>query len=420
MNVVYDISVLGRGYYVQRARTGVARVVYNLAAALLGLIPTQLHLSASNTLRDHLATRHFLASGAMPGTPRLMEPSSPAGRALLSALAAIYPQPSSPRFLQRIFELATVAPNHWFKNPSSVSLGTTSVYHSPFYPFPGQTNGVAGLSRFITIHDLIPILHPQYFQMREDHLIHRIIACIRPDDWVLTTSESTKRDIYNHTQIPPERIFVTHLAASKCFQPTEDATEIEAALQRLTIPPAPYILSVSTLEPRKNIERTIRCFLNLVQQQQITELNLVLAGPKGWDFERIFQTIATAPGLRERVIVTGFVSDRDLALLYGGAIMFVYPSYYEGFGLPPLEAMQCGTPVITSNTSSLPEIVGPAALMVDPTDDDALSAAMHQLYSDPEQRERLASAGLARANDFSWQRCAQLTLQAYRNARASQ
>ena len=147
-----------------------------------------------------------------------------------------------------------------------------------------------------------------------------------------------------------------------------------------------------------------------------SHLNLVLVGTKGWDFDRIFKEIEGAKELSGRIITTGFVPDGDLAPLYSAAMMFVYPSLYEGFGLPPLEAMQCGVPVVTSNTSSLPEVVGDAGIMVSPKDGEALSQAMLDLYRDGKKRTALSAQGLLRSKLFSWKKCADQTVEAYRRA----
>ncbi len=176
-------------------------------------------------------------------------------------------------------------------------------------------------------------------------------------------------------------------------------------LKKYNIPTeSKHLLSVSTLEPRKNIERTIRAFLTLIQQEHINDLNLVLVGTKGWQFDGIFEEIKSNPALKKRIITTGFVTDEDLAALYSSAIGFVYPSIYEGFGLPPLEAMQCGTPVISSTKSSIPEVVGDAGILVEPTDETAISAAMLNFYQNENLRNELSKKALLQAAKFSWQR----------------
>ena len=145
-------------------------------------------------------------------------------------------------------------------------------------------------------------------------------------------------------------------------------------------------------------------------------MNLVLVGGKGWHDDKIFHALELQNDLRGRIIVTGFAPDADLSPLYSGALAFVYPSLYEGFGLPPLEAMQCGTPVITSDNSALPEVVGDAGIMVNARDEDALCAAMWQLYAHPARCNDLSAKSLQRAEQFSWEKCRALTIEAYRFA----
>jgi glycosyltransferase involved in cell wall biosynthesis len=175
---------------------------------------------------------------------------------------------------------------------------------------------------------------------------------------------------------------------------------------------------VNTLEPRKNTERVVRAFTRLVREQRDDDLMLVLVGAEGWLRDGITAALADAGPVRARIIVTGYVSDHDMAPLYSGALGFVYPSLYEGFGLPVLEAMQCGTPVITSNTSSLPEVVAGAATMVAPTDPDGLCQAMHRLATDGALRATLSAKGRERAALFTWDRCTQQVLSGYEVALA--
>jgi glycosyltransferase involved in cell wall biosynthesis len=222
----------------------------------------------------------------------------------------------------------------------------------------------------------------------------------------ICVSEATKNDLCEATGISPERVSVVHLAASKeVFYKETDKSKIEKILKKYNISTeSKHLLSVSTLEPRKNIERTIRAFLKLIQQEHIKDLNLVLVGTKGWQFTSIFDEIKSNPALKERIITTGFVADEDLAALYSSAIGFVYPSLYEGFGLPPLEAMQCGTPVISSTKSSIPEVVGNAGILVEPTDETCISAAMLEFYQNANLRKELSKKALLQAAKFSWRR----------------
>jgi glycosyltransferase involved in cell wall biosynthesis len=242
------------------------------------------------------------------------------------------------------------------------------------------------------------------------------VKSIQNDDWVIAISESTKNDLCNLTKLEPERVFVTLLAASDLFYHCIDASLQRSVRKKYGIPDSKYVLSLSTLEPRKNIDHTIRCFINMIQQQNIHDLNLVLVGTKGWDFEKIFSEVRYSGVLCDKIIITGFVDDYDLAPLYSGATMFVYPSFYEGFGLPVLEAMQCGVPVVTSNTSSLPEVVGDAGFLLDPRDSNSLCQCMLNIYNDPALAKKMSLKSISRAKMFSWKRCGEQTIAAYKYA----
>jgi glycosyltransferase involved in cell wall biosynthesis len=186
--------------------------------------------------------------------------------------------------------------------------------------------------------------------------------------------------------------------------------------QRYGILENPYFLSVCTLEPRKNLASVVRAFCDLVRQNKLPDLKLVLVGIAGWKPERMNEALESAGELRSRIIITGYVPDKDLSPLYSGAMGFVYLSEYEGFGLPPLEAMQCGVPVITSNTSSLPEVVGDAGVMLDPNDIRGLTETLLDLYLHEDRRQELARRSKVRAACFSWDRCVSQVVEAYRAA----
>ena len=217
------------------------------------------------------------------------------------------------------------------------------------------------------------------------------------------------------TKLDESQIFVAPLAASDTlFYPVLEQDIIGYTLQKYDIPSnQPYFLSISTLEPRKNIDTIIKSFSELVLQEKIQDVNLVLVGTKGWDFDKIFEIIAVSPQIKNRIIFTGYVPDEDLAALYSGALCFVYMSLCEGFGLPPLEAMQCGTPVICSDTTSLPEVMGDAGILVNPTDWVAISQAMLNVYQNQPLRIELNQKSLQRASHFSWQKFADETWNVY-------
>jgi glycosyltransferase involved in cell wall biosynthesis len=186
--------------------------------------------------------------------------------------------------------------------------------------------------------------------------------------------------------------------------------------QRYGIPEGPYLLSLGSLSPHKNVAHLVRCFAHVLAQQGIRDLSLVLAGAEGWMLDELTEDMTSLNHAASRIVQPGFIDDADQAALYSGATAFVFPSLCEGFGLPPLEAMQCGTPVICANATSLPEVVGSAGLLINPLDADDLCQAILDVYRDEPLRQRLRLAGLARAKEFSWERCAHETFARYRQA----
>jgi glycosyltransferase involved in cell wall biosynthesis len=210
--------------------------------------------------------------------------------------------------------------------------------------------------------------------------------------------------------VDPGRITVTHLAADERFSPGDGAAALAALRERYDLPRDQFLLQLGTLEPRKNLATTLEAFRRVAAAAP--DVGLAVVGPDGWG-ESGF---AVPAELETRVHRLGRVPDEDLPLLYRAATALVYPSLYEGFGLPPLEAMQSGCPVITSETSSLPEVVGDAALLVAPRATDALATAMRRVIEDEGLRAHLSAAGIARARRFSWARTAEATLDAYDRA----
>jgi len=294
------------------------------------------------------------------------------------------------------------------------------IYHSFFFDFPPLSR-INTKHRVITIYDMIPLLFPEVFTPDISLLFQKIIDSIDIyRDWVICISESTKEDFCKLTAMPESRVFVTYLAASENFYREKNLEKIDAVRQKYKIPAGNYILGLSTLEPRKNTSHLIRCFFKLLIEFSVSNTYLVLVGSKGWLFDEVFNTVKSYPELYDKVIFTGRIPDEDLSCIYSGAKFFAYPSLYEGFGLPPLEAMQCGLPVITSNTSSLPEVVGDAAITIAPKDEDALCQAMWRLLKDDALCAVLGQKGILRAKQFSWEKCASDTFKIYNTILSSE
>ena len=288
-----------------------------------------------------------------------------------------------------------------YKISYNESINDSQIYHSAYYPLHESLNTYPHLKKIVTIHDLIPILYPQYNENTE--LLKNTIQSIGKDNYAICVSDNTKKDLLEYAPyLDPDKIFVSKLAASSdLFYQCCDAEKIERIREKYGLPKK-YFLSLSTLEPRKNIDHVIKCFIKFVKEYNIQDLSLVLVGSKGWDFDKIFNEYDAAQTLKDKIIITGRIPDEDLATIYSNAEAFFYMSFYEGFGLPPLEAMQCGTATVVSNVSSLPEVVGDAGVLLAPQNQPQLIEEMWKIYSDEDYRNDLGKRALERSKFFSW------------------
>jgi glycosyltransferase involved in cell wall biosynthesis len=276
----------------------------------------------------------------------------------------------------------------------------------PFAPCPVVT----------TIHDLAFEHLPETFNRRSWLQMRLTVRMtVRRAAHIITVSEYSRRDISATYGIAPRRITVTPEAAGPNFSPVNNETELKRIRESYGIQEN-YILSLCSIQPRKNLVRLIEAYSCLRRGRPGFKLpQLVLAGKRGWLDSETFRA-AERNALGNDLLFTGYVAERDLPGLYSGAVCFVYPSYFEGFGLPVVEAMQCGVPVIAGNRTSLPEVAGEAGVLFDPFDTQALVKALTQVIEDSEYRAVLRSKGLERARNFNWKTTAQLTLGVYERA----
>lgn len=442
MKIVYDVSVLGVGQRHERARTGIYRVVENVTHTLAKRAECELYLSASESydtiddcvqyLRTQPALAHvpllYAEARDFRKSIKLKQKELMAEYGKAPPLRAVIRSKSIRNFAQnakltnRLERRALEALDKFsLNNPLSVDhqrLAAADIFHSSYYSVPELSSQARRAKKFLTVHDLIPVLQKHLFGMAEDHWMKRVIEALTKDDWIISVSQSTKNDLCNYSrEICPDHVIVAHNGVSELFAPQRNAEIRAAALEKYGIPEdVPYLLSVSTLEPRKNLDHVIKSFRTLVQQEHISNLNLVLVGTKGWDYDKVFEALEMSGPLAKRVILTGFVDDQDLAAIYSGALAFVYMPLYEGFGLPPLEAMRCGIPVVVSNNSSLPEVVGDAGIMLDAHDVAGLCESMLKLYQSPTLREKMAEASLKRAEPFTWENSVDAMIVGYKKA----
>ncbi|MGD0765405.1 MAG: glycosyltransferase family 1 protein [Dehalococcoidia bacterium] len=237
-------------------------------------------------------------------------------------------------------------------------------------------------------------------------------ATAKVADRLICPSEAVKDDIVRLLHVSPNKVRAIAEAASPAFRPIEDRAALERFLLKNLLPER-YVLSVGSLEPGKNRATLLKAFAKL--RQQGIEHKLVVTGQRAWKYQADFQ-LAEQLGLKGEVIFTGYVSSEDMPALYSAADLFVFPSLYEGFGLPVLEAMACGVPVVASNVSAVPEVAGDAALLIDPRDPDLLSDSMARVLKDDRLRATLRRRGLERAAQFSWEKAARETIEVYRDA----
>ncbi len=319
------------------------------------------------------------------------------------------------RFVARRAHLPTVVPAVricWEQSilPLEALRIDAQVIHSPLNVVPLA----APCPTVVTIHDLTFMLFPDRFSRAKRTYLRLFTALtVHRARLVLADSASTRRDILRLFRVPADKVRVVYPGVDPEFAPLAGGRTGAAA--RLGVP-QPLVLYVGTLEPRKNVDTLVRAFARLRHRIGLPH-RLALVGGKGWMYERIFQAIEEE-GLSDAVLLPGYVPGEQLPLWYNAAELFVYPSQYEGFGFPPLEAMACGTPVVTSTTSSLPEIVGDAGITVSPDNVDALAAAMEQVLTRPALAQELRERGLARATSFSWMATARECVRAYHDAAA--
>jgi len=293
--------------------------------------------------------------------------------------------------------------------PLEVALRGVDLFHATNYAAPHSR----ATPLVLTVHDLALLRFPALGTHALRRLVRRAGADAGRARRVIADSEATARDLYELLGVAPASVRVVYPGCDARFFVPVDPVAGERVRERHGVAP-PYVLHVGTLEPRKNLGRLVRAFAAARSAHHFPH-RLVLCGPLGWGSGEL-RRLLDAPALADAVRWVGAVSRDDLPALYAGAALFAYPSLYEGFGLPPLEAMACGTPVLTSRVSSLPEVVGDAAVLIDPHDEAALASAIAQVLAGAELRADLAARGRARARQFTWERCARETLTVYREA----
>ena len=284
------------------------------------------------------------------------------------------------------------------------------VLHVPGFAGP---KSIGSIKKVTTVHDLIGMIYPQNLGLVSRFYWQRWLpACVKNSEHIIADSENTKKDIMRLLRIPEKAISVVYLAVDSRFKKIEKNNAQKEVLKKYKIDKK-YILNVGTVEPRKNIINLIEAFRLFMQASDDTDMILVIAGKKGWDYQRCFSK-AKDLDIAGSVIFCDYVSDEDMPILYNNAESFVYPSLYEGFGLPVLEALSCGIPVVCSNVSSLPEVAGNAALYIDPGSIESIKEMLLESVYSKETIRDLSAQALLQAEKFSWKTTAEQTMGIYR------
>jgi glycosyltransferase involved in cell wall biosynthesis len=372
-----------------RQRAGIGRYARELITALLALEDAHQYVM-------------FAAVGQLPraGWQREMDHV----RAICNSPLAIRSVPLSDDWVARLW--------HRLRLPVPVETitGALDIFYSPDFVLPPTRRATRTL---LTVHDFSFLVYPEHFQPRLVRYLNKVVPrSVDRADLVLADSEATRTDLITHLETPPDKVDVLYGGVDPRFRPEPEPGENERLRARYGIGDRPYVLSVGTLQPRKNYVRLIRAFARIADTEACGRagLQLLIAGGRGWLYQDIF---AEQEKHSDRVRILGFVDDADLPALYRNAALCAFPSLYEGFGFPVLEGMACGVPVITSSVSSLPEVAGDAALLVNPLDADDLAQAMARTLEDADLRRRMVTRGLAQAARFCWKRAASQLLDTF-------
>jgi glycosyltransferase involved in cell wall biosynthesis len=300
--------------------------------------------------------------------------------------------------------------------PADWLSGPVDLYHSPDFVLPPLRHARG----ILTVHDLAFLMRPDCADERLRAYLEGVVPrSVERADFIVADSENTRNDLVVLLGVAPTAISVVPGGVEPRFVPVTDLDLLRRARHRLGVGDAPFVLAIGVIEPRKNLNRLMDAFFALKQRGKVPpDLKLVLAGGKGWLVDGIFEHHAASP-IHADICMPGFVPDEMLPAIYSAADVLAFPSLYEGFGLPILEAMACGTPVVASLASCLPEVAEGAALMIEPTDVDGLSAALELALLDTTLRARLIEQGRKRAARYTWQSAAALLLQVYQKVAAA-
>lgn len=405
LNVIYDATVVTNAFYKDGNRTGIFFAAWNILKELVKRQDVHVTLYFSP---ETIADGEKLRDSYYPSCDCLQDVTKYKSlRSIYRQCRLLYAESAKHKLKKLLYALPLGVLCIFFflsLKPNKEKLTKNQVFFSPFFKIPNFVRKYKGLKPYVFVYDFIPLVLPQYYPKWKAFVV-RVMENYKDGDFFFFDSENTRKDA---TRFFPksvkENAAVALLAADKCFRQEKEESLVARIRNKYNIPLGKkYAFSLCSLEPRKNVIGIVRSFLKFIEMNKVDDLVLLLGGAVWTSFENILEK-ESVKWNREQVLQTGYIDDEDLPVLYSNAEWFVYTSQYEGFGLPPLEAMQCGCPVITSNNSSLPEVVGDAGLLIDWDSDEQHIDAYKKYYYDESLRKENGRRGLDRAKMFSWEK----------------
>lgn len=405
INILYDATIICKILKKNASRSGIFFVAYNVLQEFLKREDFNVYLYSENMEKIALVIRNY---------PEFKEcrifKFSPLDNILLFVIdKRILCRENGFSLLSCLLGLFISCVKHInqiFLN--FVNIHGFDVYFSPMKAVPKFIARQNKIKKYTILHDIIPLTNDYRNNAEKHDWYHKLIKSINKKDIYFANSLNTKQDFIEHVpSINPDNIYVIPLSAGKSYFRIENTYYINQIKRKYGIPTdKKYIFSLCNLDPRKNLIFSIRNFLKFTEKNNLENFVFVLGGSHFVDFEEILnQSIENLGDKKDKILRIGYVDDEDVSALYSAAEMFVFPSLYEGFGIPVLEAMKCGLPVICSNTSSLPEVIGDCGIQINPYSDDEMIQAMGKMYFDRDFRAQCIEKGLERAKLFTWQKC---------------
>lgn len=411
INVLFDVSVLANGAEMTTARSGVFFVAYNILIEMLKRKELNIKFYCNPSKRflvDMVVIKDYLLA-SVPFVEYTFwdkkianyekvkyENKKNQGNKMLRPFIKM-----ALNFSTLMSGLANVF------CPQNKSLMGFDVFFSPWGSVPQSVNKIESIKKYLFVHDIIPLIFPENFPdiKKKNSALYKQFHVFDNNVYYFTNSEYTKSDFVKHTGFDAEKVSVAPLSTGIKYENIKDINKIDEIKNKYNIPlDKKYLFSLCSLEPRKNLIFAVKNFIEFIKRNNIDDFVFVLGGGH-WDIfiQKLNETISNLVDFQDKIIKIGYVSDEDLPYLYNGAEMFVFPSIYEGFGMPILEAMKSGCPVICSNVTSMPEVIGDCGIQISPDNDEELIKAFEKMYFDKEFRTKCIEQGLQRAKIFSWE-----------------